>query len=287
MSLKLMYITNDPVVATIAENAGVDRIFVDMEYIGKSIRQGGMDTVQSHHTVSDVERIRKTTKSAELLVRINPIHEAGEYMGVPHCSSKEEIDAVIEAGADIIMLPYFKTVGEVQRFVELIDGRARTYPLLETPEAVEVLDEILTIPGIDEIHIGLNDLSLGYGRKFMFEILADGTVEQIVKKIKAAGIPFGIGGIAGLGKGMLPAEHIIAEHYNLGSTSAILSRSFCNTSVVTKYDEIEQIFNAGLEEIRSFEQECTVYSEQQFEVNRAILKEKVALVVDAINAKNK
>ena len=35
MSLKLMYITNQPDVAQIAEAAGVDRIFVDMEYIGK------------------------------------------------------------------------------------------------------------------------------------------------------------------------------------------------------------------------------------------------------------
>ena len=36
--LKLMYITNRPAVARIAENAGVDRIFVDMEYIGKDKR---------------------------------------------------------------------------------------------------------------------------------------------------------------------------------------------------------------------------------------------------------
>ena len=44
MALKLMYITNRPEVAQIAESAGVDRIFVDLEYIGKAQRQGGMDT---------------------------------------------------------------------------------------------------------------------------------------------------------------------------------------------------------------------------------------------------
>lgn len=36
MPLKLMYITNSEDVAHIAEEAGVDRIFVDMEYIGKT-----------------------------------------------------------------------------------------------------------------------------------------------------------------------------------------------------------------------------------------------------------
>ena len=32
--LKLMYITNDPQVASLAQAAGVDRIFVDLETIG-------------------------------------------------------------------------------------------------------------------------------------------------------------------------------------------------------------------------------------------------------------
>ena len=41
MSLKLMYVTNRQDVALIAQNAGVDRIFIDMEYIGKDLRQGG------------------------------------------------------------------------------------------------------------------------------------------------------------------------------------------------------------------------------------------------------
>ncbi len=64
MSLKLMYITNRPDVALIAEAAGVDRIFIDMEYIGKASRQGGMDSVQNHHTVEDVKNIRSVLTKA-------------------------------------------------------------------------------------------------------------------------------------------------------------------------------------------------------------------------------
>ena len=40
MALKLMYITNKPEVAKIAQNAGVDRIFVDLEIIGKEEKNG-------------------------------------------------------------------------------------------------------------------------------------------------------------------------------------------------------------------------------------------------------
>ena len=89
--LKLMYITNRPEIAQIAESAGVDRIFVDMEYIGKDLRQGGMDTVQSHHTVADIRAIRAVVKRAEILVRCNPIHRASEA----YTSSEEEIDVVV------------------------------------------------------------------------------------------------------------------------------------------------------------------------------------------------
>lgn len=71
--LKLMYITNRPEIARIAEEAGVDRIFVDLETIGKQKRQGGMDTVQSHHTLEDIPRIREAFHK-EVLVRSNPIH---------------------------------------------------------------------------------------------------------------------------------------------------------------------------------------------------------------------
>lgn len=252
MALKLMYITNDPEVATVAENAGVGRIFVDMEYIGKSARQGGLDTVQSRHTTEDVARIRKTIKKAELLVRCNPIHEATDE----YCSTEEEISRIVNAGADLIMLPYFKTVLEVKRFIKAVGGRAKTVLLVETPEAVDKIDEILGLSGIDEMYIGLNDLSLGYGKKFMFELLTDGTVEALSEKLNKKGIPFGFGGIASPGRGLLPAEYIICEHYRLGSCCAILSRSFCNTAIIKDIDTVADIFNTGIKQIRAFEKEC-------------------------------
>ena len=252
MALKLMYITNQPQIAQIAESSGVDRIFVDMEYIGKADRQGGLDTVKNHHTVEDVRRMKQAVESAEVLVRVNPIHEAtGEYT-----SSEQEINDVIRAGADIIMLPYITSVQQVKDFVRYVGGRVKTMPLIETPESAEAIDEILEIDGIDEIYIGLNDLSLGYHKKFMFELLADGTVEGLCLKCKLKGIPYGFGGVASLGKGMLPSEYVIREHYRLGSTCAILSRSFCNVDKVKHIGIISSTFIDGVKAIRELEEEC-------------------------------
>lgn len=264
MSLKLMYITNRPDIARIAESAGVDRIFVDMEYIGKKARQRGMDTVQSRHTFEDIANVRSVITQAQLFVRCNPIHEeSAEY-----CGSQKEIDTIIANGAEIIMLPYFKTVEEVRAFLEMVDGRAKTDLLVETPEAVEAIDEILELPGIDELHIGLNDLSLGYHKKFMFELLTDGTVEMLCGKFREKGIPYGFGGIASLGRGALPAEYIIREHYRLGSTAAILSRSFCNANRIKDINIIRRIFRNGVRDVREFELECSRMTPEQLMENK-------------------
>lgn len=267
--LNLMYITNRPEIAQIAEENGVDWIFVDMEFIGKDNRQGGLDTVQNHHTIEDVRRVKASVKKAKVLVRVNPIHKAMMNADgtIAYMDSKTEVESAIEAGADIVMLPFFHSVEEVKEFVYLVqqannqmerygNNRAQACLLLETPEAAILLDEILNVPGIDMIHIGLNDLHLAMGMKFMFQLLTDGIVEQLTKKIKAKGIPFGFGGIASLHGGALPGSYVLKEHYRLGSSMVIVGRSFCNTNVVTDLEEVRQIFKTGIAEIRALEAEA-------------------------------
>lgn len=269
-----MYITNNPDVARIAEECGVDRIFVDMEFIGKDIRQGGLDTVQNHHTIEDIRRIKSVLSKAKVLVRINPIHQNVEG----YFDSKEEIDAAIDAGADILMLPFFRTVKEVEEFIAFVDGRVQTCLLLETPEAANIIDEILDVPGIDMVHIGLNDMHLAMGLTFMFELLANGMVDQLAGKIKARGIQFGFGGIAGLHGGALPGSYVLKEHYRLGSSMVILGRSFCNTNVITDKEEIKKIFNSGISEIRDLETEIQRVVDY-FSANRMRVVEAVEKIV--------
>ncbi len=281
-----MYITNQPEIAQIAQSAGVDRIFVDMEYIGKSDRQGGMDTVQSRHTVEDVKRIREVATKSEVLVRVNPIHDAT----ADFCSTEQEIDEVIAAGADVVMLPFFKTAAEVARFVKAINGRVRSMILVETPESVAKIDEILEVKGIDEVFIGLNDLSLGYGMAFMFELLTNGTVEKLCEKFRRKHIPYGFGGIASLGRGVLPSEYIIREHYRLGSTCSILSRSFCNVNIIDDIDVIKSIFKNGMSEIRELELKCTLElkmgDDYYFIHNKEVVDEKVHEISEKIQESN-
>ena len=280
MPLKLIYITEKPEIAQIAQENGVDRIMVDLEYIGKAERQGGMDTVQSHHTLADVSAVRHVLSTSELMVRVNPIHGAtNEYS-----SSETEIEEAITRGADIVMLPYFKTVAEVQKFIAYVRGRCKTMLLLETSSAVNQLDSIMQLDGIDEIHIGLNDLSICYHNRFMFELLANGTVEDLCNRLKHYNIPFGFGGIASLGRGLVPAEMIIKEHYRLGSHGAILSRSFCNANKFSDLEAVREIFFRGIREIRALERECAFHT-KYFTDNEKELKQAVSSVLKALEEK--
>ena len=273
--LKLMYITNEPEIAKIAESAGVDWIFVDMEFIGKDLRQHGLDVVKNHHTIADVANIKKKLKKAEVIVRVNPMHGAMK----DYCSSEDEIEAAIEAGADILMLPYFKTLCSVKEFLDIVKGRAKTCLLVETPEAVLQLDKILDIKGIDMVHIGLNDLHLALGMKFMFELLANGTIDRMAEIIKSKGIPFGFGGIATLDGGTLPGAAVLKEHYRLGSSMVIISRSFCNAEKIHDIEEIRKIFNAGIASIRHLEKEAEA-AKTYFSANRNFVIKKVNVITN-------
>jgi len=265
MSIILFYITNRVEVALIAEKYGVNRIWVDLEFIGKEERQKGMNSVKSSHTISDIKNISSKLSKAEMLVRVNPWNDL----------SKREIENVIEAGADIVMLPMWKTKKEVENFINAVNGRIKTTLLLETIEAENCLDDVLKIPGINEIHIGLNDLHLCYGMKFMFELLTNGTVERIITKIRNSKIPYGFGGISHLGDGLVPAQMILIEHYRLGSTRAILSRGFCDQS--KSLEEIEKQFKINMKHLRDFE--STITSEI-FQSNKKSLEEKIRIVVN-------
>ena len=269
--LDLMYITNNPAVALIAEKCGVSRIWIDLEQLGKEERQKGLNTVKSHHELSDIIKVKQVLSTSKLLVRVNPINP----------NSKIEIETAIKNGADLIMLPMWKSVDEVKKFVSIINGRVKVVLLLETKEAAQCLDEVLLINGIDEIHIGLNDLHLSYKLKFMFELLSNGTVELLCKKISNKGIKYGFGGISHLGDGLLPSEYIIAEHYRLGSSQAILSRGFCPCAFENNKDEFEALFEKNIKELRAYEQTVKKWSIVKFFRN----KHKINKIIKGVVSK--
>lgn len=210
-------ITNDPALAAYALDNGVGRIMVDIERLGKAERQAGRSTVISDHDICDVARIRAAVPTADILLRINPWHD----------DSPAEIRAGITAGASHLMLPMVRDEHELTAAAGCARGSGiGIIPLIETPAAMARLARIVRVAGLSEIYIGLNDLHLGLGLSFMFEIVAGGLLDHMAGIVRDAGLPFGFGGIATLAGGVVPADLVLAEHRRLGSTRVILSRAF-------------------------------------------------------------
>jgi 2-keto-3-deoxy-L-rhamnonate aldolase RhmA len=216
----LSLITNNLNLIAMSKQNGIDRIMIDLEFLGKKERQSGFDLFQSEHNISDIKTIKKEYPHIELFVRINQINE----------NTKKEIDEILTYGVDYIMLPFFKTIEEVKYFLEIINNRCKTSLLLETKESLEILDEILKIDSIDEYHIGLNDLSLSFGNKNIFETLKNKTIEQAICKLKFTQKNYGFGGVGSVNKKDLLINPVLFlyEQLRTGCNIAWLGRSFRN-----------------------------------------------------------
>ncbi len=247
--LQLILITDSPDIAVKAQTSGVDIVMVDLEIIGKQSRQGGLNTIISNHSIESIAPIREILDKTKtkLMVRINPLYKG----------SQQEIDVVIENGADLIMVPMFKSKNELQTICNFIDGRCGVVPLLETTQALLRIDDILDIQNFEFIHLGLNDLRISLGISFLFEVVSGGLIEYAGMKILNKQMKFGFGGIARMDSGELPGKLVLSEHVRLGSNAVILSRAFHNNSKTIK--ELNE--NVNLEkEIHRLRQYENLYS---------------------------
>jgi len=267
-------ITADPIFAAFAVDAGVDRIFIDTEILGKEDRQGHLNTVISHHTIDDVVRVRPVVPAGRLLVRINPLHPG----------SGAEIDSVIAAGADILMLPMFRRPDEVSAFIQLVRGRAKCCLLMETVGALASFESWVDTPGIDEVHVGLNDLHLEQKLDFMFEPLVNGQIDGLAGALRERHIPFGIGGVARVGEGTLPAELVLTEHARLGSTAAILSRAFVRHAATVQEIRQQTDLPAELSKLRDAYDRCLHMSPDALSLAHQQVREKVQAIAAHIRS---
>ncbi|MES2508717.1 MAG: aldolase/citrate lyase family protein [Pseudomonadota bacterium] len=253
--IDLLTITNDPELAARCDRLEGMRVFVDLERNGKAERQKGLDTFISKHDMKDVARIKAALKKTKLMVRVNPLQ-----MDAPELT-RAEVDAVLAEGADMLMLPMFTGAAQIGAFADMVNGRAPIVALLETAGALTSLEEWVGTPGIQEVLIGLNDLHLSLGCRFMFEPLLMGHVDRVAAVVKRQGLRLGFGGIARVEEGVLPGRDVLGEHIRLGSQAVILSRTFNRAGG-------EKSFEEAVAAIRAAEAALTTRTAEQTEQDR-------------------
>lgn len=271
--LDLLKITNDPDLAHRCDALGGMRLFVDLERMGKAERQAGRNTHISLHELDDIGRIKAQLKHARLMVRVNPLHAA----------TQSEVDAVLAQGvtqgagpeADLLMLPMFTSVQTLRTFSDIVAGRCPIVALLETAEALATLDDWISTPGLAEVYVGLNDLHISLGMRFMFEPLANGMVDRVAVAAARQGLRFGFGGMARLDEGLLPGRDVLAEHLRLGSQAVILSRTFDRT-------DSETLFEAEVLALREAQAQLACRSPAQTEADRQRIAVRITSIADGM-----
>ncbi len=215
----LTLLTDDPVMAAEADAAGVQRIGVDIERLGKAGRQAAQPQARiSAHTLHDLARVGPALRNARLFCRLDP----------PHLGTAEQIERALELGARVLMLPYFTETEEAARFVEIVDGRAETVLLVETSAAAWRVERLVALQGLDEIMVGLNDLSWSLGIDNRFSLLASPLMGALSTAVRTAGKRFSVGGLGRWDDATLGSapDVIYAQYPRLQAQGAWLARSF-------------------------------------------------------------
>jgi citrate lyase beta subunit len=162
-----------------------------------------------------------------------------------HVGSAAEIMEGIAAGADLLMLPNFQSIEELTQYLSLVAGRAKVVPLVERRVALVLISEFPAL-GIEEFHFGLNDLALDFGVSDRLSLLLHPEIEAACKRARLAGLRFGIGGVSDPRFNTLPVDPacVIAQHSRLGSTGAMLARSFWGPDRISKREQLPDAINA-------------------------------------------
>ena len=193
--------------------AGAAGIVVDWERRGKARRQRGEGTQINADTPADLTRMRSATPG-RLLCRINGY---GPW-------SAQEVDEAVGRGADEILLPMVRTPEDVDRTLDLVDGRCGLGILIETQDAVDDAAAFARRP-LSRIYVGLNDLRIDRRSTELFRPLVDGTVDAVRAAVTAQ--PFGVGGLTLPGGGSpVSSDLLAAELVRIGTEFTFLRRSF-------------------------------------------------------------
>jgi 4-hydroxy-2-oxoheptanedioate aldolase len=144
-------------------------------------------------------------------------HSAAELAVRVGTADAASIGRALDVGARIVIVPLVQTADEARAIVAAANyppvgarswgpltplwgaptptaaaARPRLWPMIETRSALERIDEILAVDGLDAVFIGPYDLALALGLS-LAELLADdaGPLATIVAACRAAGVECG------------------------------------------------------------------------------------------------
>ncbi|KAL4983679.1 Pyruvate/Phosphoenolpyruvate kinase-like domain-containing protein [Aspergillus falconensis] len=190
--------------ALMARMAGFEAVFIDMEHSALNFQTVAQLILACLSTgISPI--VRAPSKSHWHISRI--LDAGAAAVVVPHVDSVEEVKELVKhakypplgsrgSANNQPILGFRSLPTNVQNGV--LNRETMLIPMIETPTAVELVDEYLAVDGVDGILIGSNDLCTDLGIPGQYDNpVYQQAVEKIVLAGRRAAKPIGIGGIGG------------------------------------------------------------------------------------------
>ncbi|MFC5366526.1 HpcH/HpaI aldolase family protein [Salinirubrum litoreum] len=230
VALSVLDNTYSPTLVEFYGDLGVDAVWLDLEHGGPS----PLDGPTMEHLLLAAERT-----GTELLVRLpntdptllrKALDLGVRNVFLPRVESAEEVERAVRSarfdydgdpGDRGLAAPRARRWGLADDYLTTADREVLVGTTVETPAAVENIDDILAVPDLGFVFAGPFDLSVGVGRPDEIDHpdVTDG-IETIRRAAVEAGVPLG-----GLGFGMDDVNEKAEAGYrllNLGSTTGAL-----------------------------------------------------------------
>ena len=188
---------SDPTVAEMVGQLGFDWVVFDAEHVVIDL-QTLQTWLMAFNGSPTLPIIRVYTSEPAFIKRILDMGAGGVL--IPQLSSAAEVKAAVAAckyppagirGAGPRRAARY---GTVPNYFANADAQTMVWIMMEMVGAVNELDEILKLPGVDGLVIGPTDLSMGMGfHGDASQPPVQAAIEGICAKAKAAGMPFGSG----------------------------------------------------------------------------------------------
>jgi len=157
-----------PVFVELAGYAGLDYVFIDTEHIWR--RDAGIESMIKSADLVGITALVRVDKDDPYLIR--KILEIGAHgVVLPHISTKEEVESIVKAskfpprGTRGIGLCYSGKWGTVNsaEWMNWSDEETLCAFLVEDQKALDNIDDLLSVEGLDIVHFGPSDYTNSIG----------------------------------------------------------------------------------------------------------------------------
>lgn len=175
-----------PAYIRLAAHFGFDCIWLDLEH--RSINRRDVESLLVHSHLHDIDiMVRAPTLEKTGLYRY--LEDGAAGLMIPHVNTAEKARMLVDSvkfppvgdrGIDGAGLDADYNLG-VDEYLADVNNETFLIVQIETPEAVDNIDEILSVPGLDGVFVGPGDLGLRLG-------LQEGgpTLEECFERVASA-----------------------------------------------------------------------------------------------------